>query len=214
MFEMYILFAMPLTRFDRRKVLQTCTGALTLASLPQQLTAATDGKEIRLWPGVAPGSETWTRKEVRFNDPGSGGESIRNVVDPSITVYRPTRVANGAGMIVGPGGAFHVLSWQKEGVEIAEWLNSKGITVFLLKFRLADTGATEAEYRATMNKVFRDARTDFDKAYQAMLVHARIAHADGLQAMRIVRERHAEWNLKPDRIGIMGFPQAQESRSP
>ncbi|MEO8129138.1 MAG: dienelactone hydrolase family protein [Bryobacteraceae bacterium] len=142
---------------------------------------------------------------MRFNDPASGGESIRNVVDPTITVYRPTSTPNGTGIIVGPGGAFHVLSWQKEGIEIAEWLNSKGITVFLLKFRLADTGKTEAEYRATMNRVFRDARTDFDKAYQAMLVHARIAHADGFKAMEIVRERYAEWNLKPDRIGIMGF---------
>jgi acetyl esterase/lipase len=195
---------MALTRFDRRTLLRASTGALSLASLTPQITAATDGKEIRLWPGVAPGSETWTRTEVRFNDPASGGEAIRNVVDPSITVYRPT-TANGTGIIVGPGGAFHVLSWQKEGVEIAEWLNSKGITVFLLKFRLADTGKTETEYRATMNKVFRDARSEFNKAYEAMLVHARIAHADGLQAMRIVRERHAQWNLKADRIGIMGF---------
>jgi acetyl esterase/lipase len=142
---------------------------------------------------------------VRFDDPTSGGQTIRNVVDPTITVYRPTGTPNGTGIVVAPGGAFHVLAWQKEGIEIAEWLNSKGITVFLLKFRLADTGKTDAEFRAIFSKVFRDVRTDFDKAYQAMLVHARIAHADGFRAMQLVRDRHTDWNLKSDRIGIMGF---------
>lgn len=176
-----------------------------LANTGRVLGAATDPEEIRLWPGVAPGSETWTRTEVRFDDPGSGGETIRNVVDPTITVYRPSAAPNGIGVVVGPGGAFHVLSWQKEGKEIAQWLNSKGITVFLLKFRLADTGNTDAEFRAIFSKVFRDARTDFHRAHQAMMVHARIAHADGVRAVEIVRERHAQWNLKPDRIGIVGF---------
>ena len=193
---------MPLTRFCRRELLLAF--AFSTACLAQTPTPASDREEIRLWPGVAPGSETWTRTEVRFDDAMSGGESIRNVVDPSITVFRPS-TPNGTGIIVGPGGAFHVLSWRKEGLEIAEWLNSKGITVFLLKFRLADTGKTDADYKATMNKVFRDARTDFAKAYEAMLVHARLAHADGLRAMQVVRERHTEWNLKPDRLGIMGF---------
>jgi acetyl esterase/lipase len=191
------------TTFSRRRIFRAV--ALSTACLAPTPILAADREEIRLWPGVAPGSETWTRTEVRFDDPMSGGESIRNVVDPTITVCRPTTTPNGTGIIVGPGGAFHVLSWRKEGLEIAEWLNSKGITVFLLKFRLADTGKTDAEYKATMNKVFRDARTDFEKAHQAMLVHARIGHADGLRAMQIVRERHAEWNLKPDRLGIMGF---------
>lgn len=99
---------------------------------------------IRLWPGVAPGSEKWTQKEVQFVDSQFGGTTIRNVVEPTLSVFLPTSSsANRTAVIVCPGGAFQALSWENEGTAVADWLNKQGIAAFVLKYRLADTGSTD-----------------------------------------------------------------------
>src|ERR1700722_14256018 len=62
--------------------------------------------EVKLWPGAAPGSEPWTRKEVGYKNP-QGGAMGRNVVEPGMTVYLPApENATGASVIVAPGGGF------------------------------------------------------------------------------------------------------------
>jgi acetyl esterase/lipase len=86
---------------------------------------------IPLWPDIAPGSENWTQKEVQYLNE-QGQQMVRNVVTPTLTVYKPDPAkANGTSMIIVPGGAFLFLSWQTEGTEVAEWLVSKGVAVFL-----------------------------------------------------------------------------------
>src|SRR4030042_1379580 len=110
---------------------------------------------IQLWPGIAPGSEDWTQKEVQYLNE-QGQEMVRNVVTPTLTVYKPDPAkANGTAMIVAPGGGFLFLSWQTEGTEVAEWLASKGGTVFLLKYRLTNSGSTQEEFQQAMSALFR-----------------------------------------------------------
>lgn len=109
---------------------------------------------IPLYPGIAPGSESWTQTEVQYlNDQGQ--QMVRNVVTPTLTVYKPDPAkSNGTAMIVAPGGGFLFLSWQTEGTEVAEWLASKGVTAFLLKYRLSDSGSTREEFQKAMMALF------------------------------------------------------------
>ena len=171
---------------------------------------------IPLYPGIAPGSESWTQTEVRYlNDLGQ--QMVRNVVTPTLTVYKPDPVkANGTAMIVAPGGGFLFLSWQTEGTEVAEWLASRGVTAFLLKYRLTDSGSTREEFQKAMMALFSSISAaskpenagkpggDISRS-EAMTGISGLGQDDGRQAIRIVRERAAEWGIDPHKIGIMGF---------
>src|SRR5690349_20227765 len=115
-----------------------------------------DGHQVvRLFPGVAPGSEGWTQKEVDYGN--QNGRGVRNVVDPSITVFLPgnSTAAAGVGVIIAPGGGFRFEQWDNEGTHIAEYLQKHGVASFVLKYRLTDTGSDEAF--AEMNRQARGA---------------------------------------------------------
>jgi acetyl esterase/lipase len=176
------------------------------------LSLSAQQQVIPIWTALAPGSETWTQKEVQYlNDQKQ--LMIRNVVLPTISVYRPDPVkANGTAVIVAPGGGFMFLSWQTEGTEVAEWLATRGVTAFVLKYRTMNTG-TQEEFL----KIQSDARerantsnptntgTPGDNINQNKTDASILAQEDGRQAIRIVRSRASEWGLNPDRIGIIGF---------
>ena len=83
---------------------------------------------IRLYEGKAPGSENWNWSEKESPKNGFGTRLVYNVVDPTLTAYLPpTALANGTAVIVAPGGAFHILSIENEGIAVAKWLNAHGI---------------------------------------------------------------------------------------
>lgn len=85
--------------------------------------------------GQGPGSENWTVPES-ITDRG-GNRVATNVCDPTLTVFLPdAAMANGAAVVIAPGGALQALSLDSEGTRVAEWLNSKGIAAFVLKYRL------------------------------------------------------------------------------
>jgi len=171
---------------------------------------------IQLWPGIAPGSEGWTQKEVQYLNE-QGQEMVRNVVTPTLTVYKPDPAkANGTAMIVAPGGGFLFLSWQTEGTEVAEWLASKGVTVFLLKYRLTNSGSTQEEFQKAMIALFsaiseaskpeNSGKPEGDVSRSRTMSDITVlGQEDGRQAIRVVRERAAEWDIDPNKIGIMGF---------
>jgi acetyl esterase/lipase len=151
---------------------------------------AAEPQVIPLWPGVAPGSESWTQKETTVVRDGS--HSITNVTTPTLTVFPPdAKLANGTAIVVCPGGGFTQLVVDKEGTEIARWLNTLGITAFVLKYRLMMTGDGVENDPATRRERIRPVLP--------------LAVADGEQAVRLVRKRAAEFGVAPDRIGIMGF---------
>jgi acetyl esterase/lipase len=168
---------------------------------------------IPLYAGVAPGSENAKQKEVSFVNPDKQTR-IRNVTQPTLTAYLPEKAkANGTAIIVAPGGGFAHLAMEKEGSDMARWLQARGVAAFVLKYRLVDSG-TEEEYReraAAMNRATAassapaaaPATPPAPNAARQQAVE--FAIADGQQAVRLLRQRAAEWGIAPDRIGLMGF---------
>jgi acetyl esterase/lipase len=153
---------------------------------------------ISLWPGGAPGSEDWTQQEQESVIPHSL-KVVRNVAQPTLTAYFPApSTANGTAVIVCPGGAFHFLSIDMEGTDVARWLNARGVAAFVLKYRLVRTGDDfpEAVWKTLGD---RQAMAEMTAPLQPLI------HADGQQAVRVVRERATEWGIAPDRIGMVGF---------
>lgn len=153
---------------------------------------------IPLWPDGAPGSERWTQVET-ISTMRSGLKVIRNVAQPTLTAYLPDpQRATGTAVIVCPGGAFHFLAYEHEGTQVAEWLNDRGIAAFMLKYRLIPTSDDfEAEVERRLNH-----REELAEQLQPI---APLILADGQQAVRLVRQRAAEWGIVANRIGIMGF---------
>lgn len=155
---------------------------LILIPLCSAAFALERGQEIRLWPGDAPGSEGITAAEVftASNDPKLP-KNFKAVHCPSIYAFLPPKEkANGMAVVVAPGGGHSQLVIDKEGWEVADWLNRNGIAAFVLKYRLA-------------------------KAPNSTYTVEREALADSTRAIRIVRSRAAEWNIDPHRVGFMGF---------
>ncbi len=141
---------------------------------------------VNLWPGVAPGSETWTQKE-RTVENTPLGTVVFNIVTPTLTAYLPERTrATGTGVIVAPGGAFVALAIDLEGHNVARWLQERGIAAFVLKYRIIEK---RQEGIPAMN----------------MDTAGRYGIADGVQAIKVVRQHAAEWGLSPDRVGFLGF---------
>lgn len=159
-----------------------------LAGLLFGAAAAAEPEIIPIWPGVAPGSESWTWSETISRATEDGTLSIRNVVAPTLAVHRPA-AANGTAVMVIPGGGFQSLAYGKEGDAIADWLTTRGITTFVLKYRVAHS--EPGLDAATANARARDA--------------VALATADAKQGLRLIKSRAAEWGVKPDRVGIMGF---------
>jgi len=167
---------------------------------------------IPLWPDGAPGSEGWTQVEDSFIDELSGGERIRNVVSPTLTVFpADPAVATGTAVIVAPGGGFFMLSWDSEGTTVAEWLAARGTTAFVLKYRLEDTGPTTDDFRtrsaAITQSVLMDGAGGIRQIQDPNELGAVVplAMADGQQALRVARARASEWSIDPERIGLLGF---------
>ena len=142
--------------------------------------AAERGEEIRLWSSGAPGSEGETAAEA-FKGDARMPSNFSVVHYPSIYVFLPPKdKASGMAVVVAPGGGHSQLVIDKEGWEIADFLNRNGIAAFVLKYRLAR--APGSHYTVEGN-----------------------ALADAARAMRTVRSRAAEWGVDPARIGIMEF---------
>lgn len=152
--------------------------ALLASSAPAQV--------VNVWPGIAPGSENWKQKE-RTIENTPVGTVIFNVVTPTITAYLPDRAkASGTGVIIAPGGAFIALAMSRGGVDIAQWLQQRGIAAFVLKYRLV-------------------AHEDGGIPQMDMDTSARYGIADGIQALKVVRQHAAQWGVSPDRVGFIGF---------
>lgn len=169
---------------------------------------------VRIWPGdVAPGSETWDWQErtapVLTGPPGR--TYVRNVVVPTVTVFAPAEGrANGAAMVIAPGGAFHFLMMEHEGYALARRLAAQGVTAFVLKYRLARTPDDDTEmdaFRAELGpRLGRAGQTDVDPPVREFLKPNRLlAEEDGRQAIRWVRAEAQRFGLDPARIGIAGF---------
>lgn len=157
-------------------------------------------KTIPLYQGKAPGTENWNWQEKEMFSETFQTQVIYNVSQPTLTVYEPNKaLANGTAMIICPGGGFHTLSINSEGIEVAKWLNSKGITAFVLKYRLV-----KSETDDPVKELFPlfENRKKLDSINAPVIP---LAIADGLAAIQYVRDHSSEFNIQKNRIGIIGF---------
>jgi acetyl esterase/lipase len=115
------------------------------------------------------------------------GTVVFNVVKPTLTAYLPDRVkATGTGIIIAPGGAFVALAMTLEAADLARSLQQRGIAAFVLKYRLVEKHGDGIP------------AMDMDTA-------ARYGIADGVQALKVVRQHAKEWGVAPNRVGFLGF---------
>ncbi|MBS1598806.1 MAG: alpha/beta hydrolase fold domain-containing protein [Bacteroidetes bacterium] len=157
--------------------------------------AKAQSKIIPLYNGASPGTENLTYSEKITAD----SNLVYNVSHPTLTVYSPDpNIANGTAVIVCPGGGFYIHAIKVEGTEVADYLIKKGITVFLLKYRLGQsmTDKPGEELGAAMQK------KDFEEKIKPLIP---FAIADGHAAIQYVRAHAAEYKIAPNRIGIIGF---------
>ena len=151
------------------------------------MPCSADSQIVNIWPGAAPGSENWTQKQ-RTVDNTPIGTVVFNVVTPTLTAYLPERAkATGTGVIIAPGGAFVALAIDLEGNNVARWLQEKGIAAFVLKYRIMEK--RQEGIPSGMN---------MDEA-------GKYGIADGIQALKVVRQHAAEWGVSADRVGLIGF---------
>jgi acetyl esterase/lipase len=179
---------------------------VTLAATERRDTPL--GDPIRLWPGVAPGSEGWTYEEEAGDDPATGLYQFRNVVVPTITPVLPKPgTANGSAVVVAPGGGFASLIWHHEGTSTGGWFADRGVTAFVLKYRLAQLSADMSEVTSVHGPMPDLSDGDAVRAWfrKAIANVPDLATADAEQAVRVVRSRAAEWGVDPARVGIIGF---------
>ena len=156
------------------------------------LAAPVEPKAIALGTGGVAGQtaqESWFRQ---WGDP-----MARNVSTATLTPFLPEPgKANGAAVIVAPGGGFRWLSMGNEGWEVAEALNAKGITAFVLKYRLQPTPESLDGFKKSMERTFAAAAARWDLSNQLQ---------DAEAAYALIVGRAKEWGVDTTRIGMIGF---------
>lgn len=166
---------------------------------------------IRLYDGKAPGSETLTQKEIVWEGAPFTGKMIRNVTDPTLEVYRPEKsIATGSATVICPGGGYIWLSYSSEGTEVAQWLAAKGITAFVLKYRLKPTPEDPVAFQAFTMEFFKKLMAIMNPDPKAAPSTAApvtfdSAGEDGVAAVEYVRQHAGEYGIDPKKVGIMGF---------
>lgn len=135
---------------------------------------------LRLWNGQAPGEKGDIGAEKLLPPRGAKPvQRLSNVTNPTISLYQPPAdKATGAAVLVCPGGGYNILAMDLEGTEVADWLNSIGVTAILLKYRVP--------------------RRKNQPKHQAPL-------QDAQRAMSLVRAHAEQWGIDAQRIGILGF---------
>ena len=152
---------------------------------------------LDVWPGKPAADDGATIGEEKWLDPRPGDKWkkwVTNVTRPTLTIYRPPPLTlpspqggeggvrgGGAAALVCPGGGYHALMWDLEGEEPAAWLNSLGVTGIILKYRCPRRPGEDLK------------------------VPAPGPLKDAQRAISLVRSKAAEWDLDPQRIGMIGF---------
>lgn len=162
------------------------TIALLVAALTGSGMAMAAGPTVLdLWPSKPPGDLPTRGEEKTFlRDSNRYGTNllITNVTKPTLTVYLPAKADNtGTAMVICPGGGYWDLYWDKEGEQVASWLNFNGIAATILKYRVP----------RPPNVPHRDTPVG--------------PQMDAQRAISLVRSHAAEWEINPKRIGIIGF---------
>ncbi|NVM80124.1 acetyl esterase/lipase [Duganella sp. SG902] len=145
--------------------------------------------QVAIWPEAVPDALLTSKAESVAHVEGHGGwAQVRDVSQPTMTVYAPKGENAGAAVVVFPGGGFKVLAMDLEGSEICDWLTSRGITCVLLKYRVPNGNHYWDE------KCQCHVTPKIPRALQ-----------DAQRTIRLVRSKAKELNLDPGKIGVIGF---------
>jgi acetyl esterase/lipase len=150
--------------------------------------------QIALWPGVVPDAQATPGPEdtAIVKDHLVAGRTwvwVKNVTQPTMTVYSPAEKNTGVAVVVFPGGGFEGLAIDLEGTEVCDWLTSRGITCVLLKYRVPS-----APYDWHCNC---RPNHGLDKSTRAL--------EDAQRTMGLLRLHAADWHINPHKIGVLGF---------
>jgi len=141
---------------------------------------------------------TWKGGEKAYFSEIWQNNVVTNVSVPTMEVFRPKN-PNGTSVIVAPGGGLYALSITSEGTDVAQWLNEKGVTAFVLKYRLVPTGDDGVQ------EITNDGAKNPAIIGQRVMPVLPYSYADGLSAISYVRENAASFKIDPNKIGFMGF---------
>lgn len=170
----------------------------------KRIAAPAEPNAIPLYAGVAPGSETAKQKEVWTYMWDQ--RVVRNVTRPTLTPVLPKPgTANGTAVIVIPGGGFQFAAIDNEGIPVANWLAARGVTAFILKYRLSETPDAEPEFMKSLMKVFGMTPDADPDAARRVDDGVPFAVADAQAALRMVRAGATKWKIDPKRVGLLGF---------
>jgi len=174
---------------------------------------------LAVYRGTAPGSEKSTWREQLSNPPwgGKGGRLIRNVVQPTLAVFKSSNQnrQTGTAVIIAPGGGFRWLSIDSEGYEVARALAAQGVTAIVLKYRLSHTPDAEDDFVLDAN-AFLGGITQGAEGAKGHAPAPRPANmptrpdqvpgiADGLAAVAYVRTHAEQLGIDARRVGMVGF---------
>ncbi|HTB62623.1 MAG TPA: alpha/beta hydrolase [Opitutales bacterium] len=152
-----------------------CVSAIS-PTLAAQTAIPDPAQTINVWPSTPPGDKADLKDDIQWK---AGNLLTGTVATPTLAVYRPAKDKdNGAAILICPGGGFYQLSMADEGASVATWLNSIGVTAFVLKYRIPNREG-EPRYLAALQ--------------------------DAQRSMSIIRAKAAEMGIDPKRIGILGF---------
>ncbi|MDB4742908.1 alpha/beta hydrolase [Planctomicrobium sp.] len=151
---------------------------LSTANLPAQ-------EVLQVWDGTPPGEQLDVGPEEDITKPtdrliaGRRIIKLKNVSLPEAHIYlAPKETRNGSAVVICPGGGFNILAWDLEGTEVAEWLNTLGVSAIVLKYRVP-TSQQEQKWKAPVQ--------------------------DTQRTISLVRHHAKEWGLNKDKIGVLGF---------
>ena len=174
---------------------------------------------IRLWPDGPPSPIAGVGPEVEYEvsaGVAKGTRFLRNISDPTLSVFTPTAAASGVGVVVVPGGGWTINAMSHEGYDVAEWLTGAGHTAFLLKYRVMASSPDQAKFEARMARSDQSlagplpaakAPRQIGKLIDTPEYHqARAAAAeDGRRALAVVGQISERYSVRPEAVGMMGF---------
>jgi acetyl esterase/lipase len=167
------------------------------------LVFATTGiaqRTFPIWSGAAPGAENWTWHTQVDSTSIPGDPLTYNIVQPVLLFFpADPALANGTSAIICPGGSFCYLHTKTEGSDVAEWLNKKGVSAFVLLYRVVHSETTHPMQEKT------ERMKDTARSRQLLTPILPMAITDARQALLYTRQHAAELGISPDKIGIIGF---------
>ncbi|CAN5439798.1 hypothetical protein BH10BAC3_BH10BAC3_23520 [soil metagenome] len=133
---------------------------------------------IPLYPGSIPGNRDVPNEES--SNVEGGILRVFKISKPTLSIYLPVKEkANGTAVVICPGGGYGINAMGHEGTDVAKRFNEMGIAAFVLKYRIPDDAVMD-------NKTIAPVQ-------------------DAQQAIKLVRDNAAKWNINPGKLGIMGF---------